>query len=1225
MQRLLSLEVENFKSYKGKHVIGPFADFTAIVGPNGSGKSNLMDAVSFVLGEDKKNLRVKKLQDLIHGASFGKPVANSCSVTMNCESNSQMRSFMRTISANGSEFCIDSKVVTAQEYSSVLQHLGIFIEAKNFLVYQGQVEQLARHTPEERMQLFEEISRSCEYKAEYEQKKEELIKQEESLVVIFSKRRDIVREKRQAMMEKEEAERYEMMRRQLKSKERDLHLLKLHHLENEISGAVEAANEKKREMQQLTEEKKSCDQALIGMTSEHKKLQRELHAVQIRAVNKANEVNKQKVCYVGAKQKVRHISDKLGTAMEMRNTLQKVADAHKEKIDDLKTKLSEVEKEKAKYKACVDAKSQSLELQLSDSQMNEYNVLKGESIKRCGALNRELHSITEQRDAHQIDLRFQQRLFDEQMERINNKKAAIERSTCDAMHLVEIIDSKKASLEKERDKLGHIEQQVAESKESVENIEAALSVVVEQLADIGGDHEESERERRRNDAMDSLKRIFAGRIYGRLVDLCRPSHQRYRLAVTKVLAPNMMAIVCDTDETARASIAYLKQQRFAPESFLPLSILSTPKISERFRQLTEPQGVKVVFDVVQCLNPDARKAVQFACGNTLLCESADDARKLAFGNGDGEDRQRVVAVDGTLFERSGVISGGGLHLRSRAKKWDESDLRKLRERRAFLVEKKKQLQRAQMMEPNLEMEKTRLYNLAENLKHFQSELNAKNEMVEELQHELEILNKGLAVTQSKIDGIQKIIEENNRRIAELEVTRNGIVDEVFHDFCERLHIRDIRQYEQREIHIIAEVQEQFRKFEAELSRLQNEIDFLNSEDRNLREEQEAENVKQLTNQLEDLKASEDVEEQKLKELEREHGTLKAEFDSKKTAFEESTVRMSALRKGAQQIAHKVKENEKHLVAVEEMIARRRHERRSLLHYCKVSGVELPLINGCLADVDVAELTPSLNANDESSSQPSQSTENQAHHEDEIKINFAFLPERLKKLTDEGQVKEEVKKLSEEVDGTRAAILRLSVPRVNVAERLEALRAKEAGIAEECETARRRVMTAREQFEQVKMARCARFNECFEVVANNIDDLYKRLNHSQSAQAILTADNCEEPYLDGISYSCVVPGKRFRPMDNLSGGEKTLASLALLLAIHSRIPSPFLILDEADAALDGTNIEKVETFLKEYAQKDGQVIMVSLKEVLYKEADIILGVHPASGGESAVLSFDLKRF
>lgn len=67
---------------------------------------------------------------------------------------------------------------------------------------------------------------------------------------------------------------------------------------------------------------------------------------------------------------------------------------------------------------------------------------------------------------------------------------------------------------------------------------------------------------------------------------------------------------------------------------------------------------------------------------------------------------------------------------------------------------------------------------------------------------------------------------------------------------------------------------------------------------------------------------------------------------------------------------------------------------------------------------------------------------------------------------------------------------------------------------------------------------------------------------------------EEPYLEGIAYNCVAPGKRFRPMDNLSGGEKTVAALALLFAIHSRHPSPFFILDEIDAALDNTNIGKV---------------------------------------------------
>lgn len=57
---LHTLEIENFKSYKGKHTIGPFTRFTAIIGPNGSGKSNLMDAISFVLGEKPSSLRVRK-------------------------------------------------------------------------------------------------------------------------------------------------------------------------------------------------------------------------------------------------------------------------------------------------------------------------------------------------------------------------------------------------------------------------------------------------------------------------------------------------------------------------------------------------------------------------------------------------------------------------------------------------------------------------------------------------------------------------------------------------------------------------------------------------------------------------------------------------------------------------------------------------------------------------------------------------------------------------------------------------------------------------------------------------------------------------------------------------------------------------------------------------------------------------------------------------------------
>lgn len=71
--------------------------------------------------------------------------------------------------------------------------------------------------------------------------------------------------------------------------------------------------------------------------------------------------------------------------------------------------------------------------------------------------------------------------------------------------------------------------------------------------------------------------------------------------------------------------------------------------------------------------------------------------------------------------------------------------------------------------------------------------------------------------------------------------------------------------------------------------------------------------------------------------------------------------------------------------------------------------------------------------------------------------------------------------------------------------------------------------------QVKAERLKRFNDFYEAVSQKIDDIYKLLSRNQAAQAYLASDNMEEPYLDGIQYNCVAPGKRFRPMDNLSGG------------------------------------------------------------------------------------------
>ncbi|XP_025787490.1 structural maintenance of chromosomes protein 1A-like, partial [Puma concolor] len=114
-------------------------------------KSNLMDAISFVLGEKTSNLRVKTLRDLIHGAPVGKPAANRAFVSMvYSEEGAEDRTFARVIVGGSSEYKINNKVVQLHEYSEELEKLGILIKARNFLVFQGAVESIAMKNPKER-------------------------------------------------------------------------------------------------------------------------------------------------------------------------------------------------------------------------------------------------------------------------------------------------------------------------------------------------------------------------------------------------------------------------------------------------------------------------------------------------------------------------------------------------------------------------------------------------------------------------------------------------------------------------------------------------------------------------------------------------------------------------------------------------------------------------------------------------------------------------------------------------------------------------------------------------------------------------------------------------------------------------------------------------------------------------------------------------------------------
>ena len=123
---------------------------------------------------------------------------------------------------------------------------------------------------------------------------------------------------------------------------------------------------------------------------------------------------------------------------------------------------------------------------------------------------------------------------------------------------------------------------------------------------------------------------------------------------------------------------------------------------------------------------------------------------------------------------------------------------------------------------------------------------------------------------------------------------------------------------------------------------------------------------------------------------------------------------------------------------------------------------------------------------------------------------------------------------------------------------------------------------------------------------------------------LDMEDSDEPYLDGIKYHAMPPLKRFRDMEHLSGGEKTMAALALLFAVHSYQPSPFFVLDEVDAALDNANVAKIANYIRDHAAPGMQFIVISLKTGLFQNSEALVGIYrDQAANTSKALTLDVS--
>uniref|UniRef100_A0A665X583 Structural maintenance of chromosomes protein n=1 Tax=Echeneis naucrates TaxID=173247 RepID=A0A665X583_ECHNA len=1212
MGYLKLIEIENFKSYKGRQIIGPFHKFTAIIGPNGSGKSNLMDAISFVLAERTSNLRVKTLKDLIHGAPVGKPAANRAFVSMVYqEDNGEERSFTRVIIGSSSEYRINNKVVGLPEYSEELEKLGILIKARNFLVFQGAVESIAMKNPKERTALFEEISRSGELAQEYDRRKKEMVKAEEDTQFNYHRKKNIAAERKEAKQEKEEAERYQRLKDEVARASVQLQLFKLYHNETEIEKLNKELGQRNKEIEKDRKKMDHVEEELKDKKKELGRLMREQQTIEKEIKEKDSELNQKRPQYIKAKENTSHKIKKLEAARKSLQNAQKMYKKRKADMDELDKEMRAVELAKQEFEERMEEEAQSQGQDLTLEENQQYHRLKEEASKRAATLAQELEKFNRDQKADQdrLDLEERKKVETEQKIReIEENQKRIEK-------LEDYIATSRYQKRMEEE----LTEEVEMAKRRIDEINMELNQVMEQLGDARIDRQENSRQQRKAEIMESIKRLYPGSVYGRLIDLCQPTQKKYQIAVTKVLGKNMDAIIVDSEKTGRDCIQYIKEQRGEPETFLPLDYLEVKPTDEKLREL---RGAKLVIDVIRYEPPHIKKALQYACGNALVCENVEDARRIAFG---GPYRHKTVALDGTLFQKSGVISGGASDLKAKARRWDEKAVDKLKEKKEKLTEELKEQMKAKRKEAELRQVQSQAHGLQMRLKYSQSDLEQTKtrhlslNMQEKSKLESELANFG-----PRINDIKRIIQSREREITDLRDRMNLVEDEVFVEFCEEIGVRNIREFEEEKVKRQNEIAKKRLEFETQKTRLGIQLDY---EKNQLKEDQEKvmmweQTVKKDEAEIERLKKEEhrhmkiiDETMAQLQDLKNQHLTKKSEVNDKNHEMEEIRKKLGGANKELTQL-------QKEVTAIETKLEQKRSDRHNLLQACKMQDIRLPLRSGTMDDISQGEVQTNTHKDSDLTSSSVLAKEAL------IEIDYSNLSEDLKDALSEEEIKAETNTLQQRLNEQQSILQRISAPNMKAMEKLESVRDKFQETSDgEMAGSFSQSKKAKQAFEQIKKERFDRFNTCFESVATNIDEIYKALSRNSSAQAFLGPENPEEPYLDGINYNCVAPGKRFRPMDNLSGGEKTVAALALLFAIHSYKPAPFFVLDEIDAALDNTNIGKVANYIKDQSVQNFQAIVISLKEEFYTKADSLIGVYPEQGDcvISKVLTFDLSQY
>ena len=1171
---LTKLEAKGFKSFGDKIVIHFNKGITGIVGPNGCGKSNIVDAIRWVLGEQKiKTLRSEKMENIIFNGTKTRKALQMAEASITFENTknilpteySTVTVTRRYYRSGDSEYLLNGVPCRLKDITNLFLDTGIASHSYA-IIELSMVDEILNDKDNSRRQLFEEAAGISKFRV----RKKETIRKLEATDLDLERVEDLLYEIQKNMRSLErqakQTERYFKLKDEYKSLSINLARATLQRQSDQlrrINEQITTENDKKTILTtQQNEKEAEVEKAKKDLIDREKKLsakQKELNdfVAKIRQAESDKKIKNEKLRFL--EDKIGNLKDQIEQDTKSNERASFSIQSLKQEKTSAETTFKEIQsKLKILEEEYAEEKNRTENIQGEVDAMNQVYRVKREEVFQ---LNKSL-------EIKEIQLS----TLKQELEKTNSD------STEQSESLIEFdkkIEETKIKLDDKTRQLNNLKKQEDQHLSRIESTQKTIEVIREEMVQINRTLDARKNEYNLTKSMvdnlegfpEAIRFLKKQKDWGKNAPLLSDiltTDEKFRVAIENYLEPFMNYYVVESESDAFKAVNLLSDASKGKAHFFILD--SFEKFSPspvKFFDNATPATEIVEYE------SKYRKLISYILDhvylvNGLITDLPDDPDSI------------FITTNGKYTKRRFSISGGSVGLFEGKRIGRAKNLEKLDKEIKKLSKKLDQILQ-ELQEEQVELEKLKR--------------TTRKDQIEQLQNEINLFNENYISLKTRQEQYSKMLSSQS-------VKKEDILDRI-----DQL----ANEIELLQPQVDAE-QQDLNDLSAKISNLQNE----------LKNQQEILSIKSNAFNQENIH---------MHQQQNILNSINQEIGFKVSAFENSKERIEKNQKDLQATEVEINGLQSANRSGDDELIDMYDQKESLEKSLNDAEKEYYASRGHIDDLEIQargllkqkenidillnELKDKLN---------------------DIKLDLNSIKERLsiefniklEEITDESgeSVEESIEDLQEIVNTAKEKMEKIGPINPMAMEAYDEIKQRHDFISSQKEDLIKAKESLASTMDEIDLAARASFMDAFEKIKNNFIHVFRTLfGEEDDCDLILTQS--DDPLNSGIDIIAKPKGKKPLTINQLSGGEKTLTATSLLFAIYLMKPAPFCIFDEVDAPLDDANLDKFNKIIRKFSE-DSQFIIVTHNKRTMTTTDIIYGITMIEQGISKVVPVDLRE-